>query len=325
MAGSATARPPADGAAPILSVSGAERRLTGRQVLAGVSLEAQAGELVALLGPNGAGKTTLLRAISGRLRLEAGAVRVCGGDPAAAETRRLIGLVPQSIALYGKLSARANLEVFGRLMGVPAGSLDDAVAEALDWTGLGARARDPVGRLSGGMQRRLHIAASTLHKPRLLLLDEPTVGLDPAVRTGIHDVLRALRRADMAIVLTTHDLHEAAELADRVAFMSEGRVLAAGSPASLVREHYGESRELNLFLVAPPADRARAALATMGLLPTSQPRLWVGQLADDLESLQRLRAELDVHGLAVDEMRVREPSLHGVFLRLTGLLPENGA
>jgi len=208
-------------------------------VLAGVDLDARAGELVALLGPNGAGKTTLLRAISGRLHLDTGTVRICGDGPDAAGTRRLIGLVPQSIALYGRLSARANLELFGRLAGLPARGLGEAVAEALEWTGLGERATEPVGRLSGGMQRRLHIAASTLHRPRLLLLDEPTVGLDPAVRTGIHDVLRALRRADMAIVLTTHDLQEATELADRVAFMAAGRVLAAGSPASLVHEHYG--------------------------------------------------------------------------------------
>ncbi len=322
MASKVAARQPNPASGPILSVASATRRLDGRQVLAGVDLDAGAGELVALLGPNGAGKTTLLRAISGRLRLDAGAVRVCGADPAAAETRQLIGLVPQSIALYGKLSARANLELFGRLMGVPARALGDAVTEALEWTGLSERAAEPVSRLSGGMQRRLHIAASTLHRPRLLLLDEPTVGLDPAVRTGIHDVLRALRRADMAIVLTTHDLQEAAELADRVAFMAAGRVLAAGSPAGLVREHYGESRELNLFLVAPPVERARGVLVSLGLLPTSQPRLWVGQLSDELESLQRLRAELDGHGLAVDEIRVREPGLHGVFLRLTGLLPE---
>ena len=304
---------------PLLEVRGARRRFDGRAVLDGLDLSVRRGELLALLGPNGAGKTTLLRAISGRLALEQGSIAVAGRDPRREPAARvLIGLVPQAIALYSALSVRANLAIFARLNGVPMRRVGPAVQAALDWSGLRDRGDDPVRELSGGMQRRVNIAAGTLHDPALLLLDEPTVGLDPAVRGTIHDVLRTLRQRGMAIVMTTHDLQEAGELADRVAFVTDGRVRAAGDPASLIAEVFDGASEVRLLLRQPPGPELAAVLGGAGLLATAQRRLWVGELAGGMGELSALRELLDRAQAPVEELRLRDPGLDSVFLRLTG-------
>ena len=304
---------------PLLEVCGARRRFGERAALEGLDLSLRRGELLALLGPNGAGKTTLLRAICGRLALDEGSITVAGRDPRREPAARvLIGLVPQAIALYSALSVRANLAIFARLSGVSGRRVAAAVDTALDWSGLRDRADDPVRELSGGMQRRVNIAAGTLHEPALLLLDEPTVGLDPAVRGAIHDVLRSLRQRGMAIVMTTHDLQEAGELADRVAFVNAGRVRAEGVPATLVDEVFNGASEVHLLLRQPPDPVLAAVLAGAGLLATAQERLWVGALAGGMGELGVLRELLERAQVPVEELRLREPGLDSVFLRLTG-------
>lgn len=304
---------------PLLQVDGACRRFGERAALDGLDLTVRRGELLALLGPNGAGKTTLLRAICGRLALDAGSIAVAGRNPRREPAARaLIGLVPQAIALYPALSVRANLAIFARLSGVRGRRLGPAVDAALDWSGLLDRADDPLRELSGGMQRRINIAAGTLHDPALLLLDEPTVGLDPAVRGAIHDVLRTLRQRGMAIVMTTHDLHEAGDLADRVAFVTGGRVRAEGVPAALVDEVFGGASEVHLLLRQPPGPALTGVLARAGLLGTGQARLWVGVLAGGMSELGAMRDLLERADVPVEELRLREPGLDSVFLRLTG-------
>jgi ABC-2 type transport system ATP-binding protein len=315
----ADARPNGTGSATaLLDVRGARRRVGERQTLAGVDLATRPGELVALLGPNGAGKTTLLRAIAGRVALDAGEIRVGGDPPGSPAARRRTGLVPQSIALYPQLGVRANLEIFGRLAGVAGAALQAAVAEALDWTGLAPRAGDALRELSGGMQRRVNIAAGTLHAPALLLLDEPSVGLDPGARAEVHEVLHRLRARAMGMLLTTHDLDEAAALADRVAIMKDGQVIRLGTPRELVAEVFGDRRELSVRLAAEPGPDARRALAAAGLLPTAAARAWTGAVTDDLEGLGAVRAALQAAGIGLEALQVREAGLHGVFLRLTG-------
>ncbi|MCC5793624.1 MAG: ABC transporter ATP-binding protein [Chromatiales bacterium] len=304
---------------PLVKVKSARLAREGRRMLDGVDLELADGRLLALIGPNGAGKSTLLRVLAGRRRLDSGSVRVLGQDPLRqASARRAIGFVPQSIALYPQLPVRSNLEIFARLLGVPGRAIRQAVDEALDWSGLRDRAADAVSQLSGGMQRRVNIAAGTLHQPRLLLLDEPAVGLDPGVRGTIQDLMRRLRERGIGIVLTTHDLAEAGELADEVAIMLAGRIAAFGSPAELVAAEFGQCREVNLLLHVPPDDPARTALIAGGFLPTASARLWTTRFDGGLVELEQLRSRLSAQGLAVDELRLREPGLDGLFLRVTG-------
>ncbi len=307
------------GGAPALEVSGLRRAWGGRQALAGVDLELHGSEIYALLGPNGAGKTSLVRAICGRLRLDSGSVRLAGEDPAAdPRARRLLGLVPQELALYPELTARENLEIFGCLLGLGRAAAGAAAERLLERVGLADRARDRVDTLSGGMKRRLNIAAGVIHGPRVLLLDEPTVGIDPAAREDVHELLRELRRDGLAILLTTHDLEQAAELADRVGVLIEGRLHAEGSVEELVRASFGDGKELLVSLAAAPAPPARERLAGAGLAPTGEPRLWTGRLAGGVAELARFSAALETAGLEVAELRVREPGLRGVFFRLAG-------
>ncbi|MCL4721664.1 MAG: ABC transporter ATP-binding protein [Gammaproteobacteria bacterium] len=306
---------------PLVIVRGAHRRFGGRTALAGADLTAWAREILVLLGPNGAGKSTLLRALCGRTRLDSGSVLLDGGSPAERATRRRIGFVPQSIALWPRLSVRTNLATFGRLAGLRRDEVEPAVADALAWSGLASRARDPVGALSGGMQRRINIAAGTLHHPDLLLLDEPTVGLDPVARDEVHKVLLGLRDRGMGLILTTHDLIEAESLADRVAVLAAGVVRAADTIPMLVGRLFGRDQEILLMLAREPAPELRDYLRSAHLSPTNEPRLWVGRLQGDLERLPGLRAGLIDAGADIAELRVRQPGLHGVFVELTGQVP----
>jgi ABC-2 type transport system ATP-binding protein len=314
----ATNQPAADPGA-VLRVAGARRHYGDRPALQGVDLSLRSGEIYALLGPNGAGKTTLVRAISGRLRLEDGQVTVCGRDPRAdARARRCLGLVPQEIALYPELTARENLTVFGGLMGLGRGRSHAAALRLLRRIDLADRADEPVSRLSGGMKRRLNVAAGVVHDPRVLLLDEPTVGVDPAARESIHDLLRDLRRDGLAMILTTHDLEQATELADRVGVLIDGRIRAEGTVAGLVREVFGDRRELIVTVGRAPAARGRAALVAAGLDATGDARIWTGTLDRGRDDLARLTGDLEAAGIAPEEVTVREPGLRGVYFNLAG-------
>src|SRR5215207_4600199 len=176
----------------ILTVSDARKRYGSVQALDGASLELRRGELLALLGPNGAGKTTLIRAIAGRVRLDGGQIRVFDQPVVAGRTPKELGIVPQELAVYPLLTARENLDAFGRLQGLAGSQLAAQIDWALERTGLSDRAREPVKQFSGGMRRRLNIACGILHRPRIVLLDEPTVGVDPQSRDRIYDMLSDL-------------------------------------------------------------------------------------------------------------------------------------
>jgi ABC-2 type transport system ATP-binding protein len=198
-------------------------------------LEVQHGEIFGLLGPNGCGKSTTLSAIAGALRPSAGEIRLAGlremDDPLA--YRRRIGLVPQELALFDELTAEQNLLFFGRLYGLAGRSLRQRVAEVLDFVRLSEHARRRAGTFSGGMQRRLNLACALLHEPVLLLLDEPTVGLDIQAREAVFATLRDLRDRGCGMVFTTHHLEEAESLCDRIAIMDQGRLIAQGTLAEL--------------------------------------------------------------------------------------------
>ena len=288
-------------------------------MLNGASLALSTGEIYALLGPNGAGKTSLLRAIAGRLRLDSGSVSIAGLNPFKdAGARRQLGVVPQTIALYPYLTAAENLQVLGRLAGVDAAGIPDAVRSALGWTGMADRANDRVDTLSGGMQRRINIAAGVLHRPAVLLLDEPTVGVDPRARQDIHALLNDLRSTGLAVLITTHDLAQADELADRVGLIVDGRIRAEGTPDTLVREIFGDSKELHIVLGEAPDHGGTSMLDEMGLRPATDGRSWAGPIAGGLADVSMLGERFADSGLVISELRVREPGLQGVFFHITG-------
>ena len=209
----------------------------GREAVSGVTLEAKAGEIVGLLGPNGAGKSTTVAMMCGLTRPDRGEVRIDGhamGEDDSPAKRR-VGLVTQDISLFEDLPAQANLELFGALYGVGKDVARERAAAALELVGLADKARAKPATFSGGMKRRLNIACALVHDPDLLLLDEPTVGVDPQSRNAIFDNLEALRARGKALVYTTHYMEEAERLCDRVMIMDHGRIVASGTLAELRR------------------------------------------------------------------------------------------
>lgn len=305
--------------AVVLEISNACRTFADRQGLTDVSINVGAGEIVALLGPNGAGKTTLIRAATGRLLLDSGSVRVAGLDPATnPAARRALGIVPQTIALYPQLSGRENLDVFARLMGLKGKAVAKAVDEALTRAGLQDRADELLTQLSGGMQRRLNIVAGALHGPQLLLLDEPTVGVDLHARESIQVLLQELRDAGIAILFSTHDFEQAASLADRAAFMASGRLLRVGPVSALIHSVFGNAKEGSVSLARPASGEVVLILRNFKLRPAADEQLWSGPLQGGYAELAMLEAQLEQAGAHVAETRLRDPGLAGVFLHMQG-------
>ena len=308
-----------DNNTPLLSIKNISKRLGGSSVLSAVDLSVAKGELIVLLGPNGAGKTTLLGTACGRLSPDTGTVELCGGNPRTdPAVRGNLGFVPQDLALYPYLSVIENLEVFGRMMGVSRQALPRRVSDALEWSGLATRSRDRVDILSGGMRRRLNIVASLLHEPSMLMLDEPTVGVDVNARERIHELLRQLRARGLGVLLTTHDLEQATALADRVIFLIDGSVRVAGSPAALINAAFPTGKELLVTFLESPTAAAATELRDCGLQAAHGGVTWSGEARGGYEEAStwtNLFRKLD---LDVAELRIRKPSLEGVFLSLTG-------
>ena len=300
-----------------LEVTGVSRRIGDRQVLDGVSLTVGRGRLCALVGPNGAGKTSLLRVVSGRLRADQGQVRMLGQTIADARQRGLLGLVPQDLALYPSLTVRENLDVLGRLAGVASDRLPERIADSLQWAGLGDRADHRVAALSGGMKRRVNLIAGLLHQPALLLLDEPTVGVDAASEGRLYALLSALRSSGMGIVLATHHLDDAAACCDDVVVMHEGRVVAAGPVAEVVARAFPDGREVVVVLADAVDDRG-VAIVTRHAFRQIGARTWARAWSASLADVDALEQAWTAEGVQVAETRVRQPSLRGAVAVLTG-------
>jgi ABC-2 type transport system ATP-binding protein len=223
----------------MLLVEGLTRRYGGRIAVREISFRIHRGECLGLLGPNGAGKTSTLAMISGIARPDGGTLRLDGAGPDAdiGALKRRVGLVPQDLALFEELSAWANLQLFGGLYGIDPGTLRERAEAALQLVGLAGRSRDRVRTFSGGMKRRLNIVGALLHDPDLILLDEPTVGVDPQSRYAIFDNLEELKARGKTLLYTTHYMEEAERLCDRVLIMDHGRVLADDTVAALKAAH----------------------------------------------------------------------------------------
>jgi len=223
---------------PLLRATGLTKRYGRVTALAGVDLELDARESLALLGPNGAGKTTLMQLLAGVIQPDSGTIAWVGlGEPASPQVRRELGFAPQALALYPQLTARENLQFFARLHGVPRARLEERVQYGLALADLENRADRRAGTFSGGMQRRLNLACAVVHAPRCLLLDEPTVGVDPHSRNHLLDAVAQLRDSGVALIYSTHLMDEADKLCERVAVIDRGRLLVVGEREALCREH----------------------------------------------------------------------------------------
>jgi ABC-2 type transport system ATP-binding protein len=305
-----------------LQVSDLVKTYGARPAVAGVSFSISSGECFGLLGPNGAGKTTTILSICGLIKPDSGQVQVGEGrrDPGAARTRRDIGYVPQEIALYEDLSGRENLRFFGRLYGLTSKHLKDRIEATLAFVDLTSRADQKVGAYSGGMKRRLNIAAALLHEPGLLVLDEPTVGIDPQSRNSILENLAALRSSGTAVLYTSHYMEEVERLCDRIAIMDDGKILAEGTRGSLL-ELLGE-RVDQVRLATLGAPEAKLVQSLRRLKGVSS----VGTTSDGLEltardvtqTLPRVLAAVARHETAVTGLTVGQADLESVFLHLTG-------
>ncbi len=297
---------------PVLLVKNAEKSFGQTAALRGVDLELRRGELLALLGPNGAGKTTLMRAIVGTVRLDRGTVEQRPPDDAAAAQSPQLGFVPQELAIYPLLTARENLRAFGAFYGVRGGQLEQRVKWALEWTGLAERADQAAQQFSGGMKRRLNIACGVLHEPATVLLDEPTVGVDPQSRERIWEMCRQLQAQGASLILTTHQLDEAQRICDRIVIIDHGRVIATGTLSELISQTVGPQRRVTLRLRAPIQSDGLACEWSEDRRSLSAR---VSEVADELPLLlERVRGA----GGEVDDVQVERPSLQAVFIHLTG-------
>jgi ABC-2 type transport system ATP-binding protein len=304
---------PPEGAA-ILEIAGASYAYDRRPALVDVWLAVRAGEIYALLGPNGAGKSTLVRAICGRIRLMGGKLTVAGGDPRREPSARAaLGLVPQDLALYPHLTVVECLQVFASLCGVASGKVAAAVDRAMRLTRTSDQAGARIATLSGGFQRRVNIAAAILHQPKLLILDEPTVGVDVTSCEALTVVIADLAHDGVAVLMVTHDLGEAGALATRVGFLVEGRLVLEGRPDGLIAEMFGDQMEVVLSLTRDVDAAEQAALRNLGFSPGGAPADWMLLSADGYGVVAGLEARLGALGAAVAEIRVRRPSLHSLY------------
>ncbi len=273
----------------------------------GVSFTVAAGEVFGLLGPNGAGKSTTLALLAGLLRPDAGGAEIDGlPDPTRPEVRRRLGVAPQALALYEELTGEENLRFFGQLYGLRGPLLRERVGGGLELAGLTDRRRDRVETYSGGMQRRLNLACALVHDPRVLFLDEPTVGVDPQSRNLLFERIEALHAEGRTVLYTTHYMEEAQRLCDRVAILDHGRILALDTVEGLIAAHGGKSVVEAELAAAPPEPEALGGvLAGRSLrIDTDRP----------LEALARIAAA----GVAVERLSLERADLETVFLNLTG-------
>lgn len=306
-----------DAAVPALDARQLSRRLGDRQVLDDVSVGVGRGRIVTLAGPNGAGKSSLIRAIAGRLRLDRGEVRVDGRPLSDARRERRLGLVPQEIALYPHLTVRENLVVFGRLAGLSGATLATQVEDGLTTAGLVDRADALTRTLSGGMKRRVNLVAGTLHRPSLLLLDEPTVGVDAESEGRLHRRLRQLRDDGMGLLVATHNLEEAAAICDDIVVMVAGRVVASGTIEDIIAQVFRDGRELVLSVDAGTDAAAQQHLPARGFHRAGG-HTWVRPAVDSLVTeLGALEEECRAAGIRVAEASLRQPSLRGAIAVLT--------
>lgn len=299
---------------PVLEVAGVRKRFGRTTALDGVSLIVNDGEMFGLLGPNGAGKTTLLSILCGLAAADEGEVKLFGKPFQASdrELRRFVGIGTQDLSIYPDLSARENLRFFGKLYGIRGTELDARITELLAAVGLADRADDRAGTFSGGMKRRLNLAAAVVHRPRLLFLDEPTTGVDPQSRLHIFEQVKSLNAAGMTVIYTSHYMEEVQKLCKRIAILDAGKVLACDTLPNLLKL---QDATMSFTLPGVSEQRLAEVPGVKRVEVKDRIRLTVEDTGTALIHLAKLWAEM---GVEPQNLTVREPTLERVFLQLTG-------
>ncbi len=307
---------------PILEVQNLVKKFGDLTAVKEISFDIKEGEIFSLLGPNGAGKTTTISMLSTLFIPTSGDALVCGHSVTREpmQVKRSIGVVPQEIALYEDLTALENLRFWGQMYGLSGKSLNQRVDEVLELIGLRDKARQRIKTYSGGMKRRVNIGVGLLHQPRLLFMDEPTVGIDPQSRRAILDSVKELNHHGMSVLYTTHYMEEAQELSDRVGIIDHGELIALGTQTELTRQvgetdtlilHIGENEDPQHL-----ADELSKLKGVMKAEPTDHEIALVTSSAEELIAPVVTRA--DQLGIKVQTIDIREPNLEAVFLHLTG-------
>ncbi|MDR0458969.1 MAG: ABC transporter ATP-binding protein [Coriobacteriales bacterium] len=304
----------------IIDVQGLTKRYGNKEVVHSIDFEVQQGEILCILGPNGAGKSTTINIISGALSLDGGSVKYLGQnifDDLMAYKSRL-GIVPQDLALYEDLTAERNVLFFASLYGLKKAALTEACRFALEFTGLEDRAGDKVKTFSGGMKRRLNIACAIAHRPKLLIMDEPTVGIDPQSRNHILEGVKQLSRQGMTIIYTTHYMEEVEEVSTRIIIMDLGSIIAEGTKQSLKADIESE-RHYQISVEAPEAPDVSDLTLIKGVKAV--------QFADNLldittdrqiENLDQIISTLTAKAFRINDISAQTASLETVFLKMTG-------
>lgn len=304
----------------LIEVRGLRKEYGKVVAVGGVDFRVDKGEIFGLLGPNGAGKSTTISMIAGLVTPTAGSIFLHGKDVTKAPHRmkEVLGLVPQDIALYPSLTARENLFFWGRMYSLPGPLLRERVEEALEYAGLKDRANDRIDTYSGGMKRRINIAAALLHRPELLIMDEPTVGIDPQSRSHILETVQRLNREDVTVLYTSHYMEEVEYLCSRIAIMDHGAIIAEGTLEEL-RSTVGDTDSVELTLSDAPGSLAEEIAGLPGVLQAKKVDSTITTLVKD--GHERVAAILETvyrAGVKVRSIQIVEPNLESVFLKLTG-------
>jgi ABC-2 type transport system ATP-binding protein len=291
-----------------------KKRFGSTVALDDVSFEVQKGETFGLLGPNGAGKTTTIQILCGLTRPDSGIVALDGKtNPTLVEVRLSLGMVPQTLAVYEELSAEENLYFFGRIYGLNGRRLKERVRDCLEIAGLSQRSKERVSKYSGGMKRRLNMVCSLLHEPPLLLLDEPTVGVDPQSRNSIFDTIENMKKQGRTIIYTTHYMEEAERICDRVAILDYGKILDSDSVHNLIDKHGGLSHMEAEF------EKGLADLEkTKQLMGNSNIQLEGTKIKLETRRPMESLALLNRNGIHLKSLKIQSANLEDVFLNLTG-------
>ncbi len=303
----------------VLVVKNLQKRYDKFIAVHDVSFHVQRGEVYGLLGPNGAGKSSTIRVLSCLAKPDSGSVVIDGSDivQEQAKVKRTIGIVPQDFALYDDFSALENLVFFGRLYGISGRDLKIRAQELLEAVGLLERSHEAVGTFSGGMKRRINIAAGLMHKPKMLYLDEPTVGIDPQSRRKILDLVKTLNASGLTVLYTTHYMEEAEELCHRIGVIDQGKIIAEGTLAQM-RQLAGETAPIRLELREPLAASQLEQLKTLVDEIIAEENTLTLFARDPKDALSGILQMLSSFGAHVHHLELDEPDLETVFLKLTG-------
>jgi len=305
---------PAVLAAPPIEITNLVKRFGALTAVDGVSLRLEQGMCLGLLGPNGAGKSTVIRGIVGRVLPDSGEIRIFGAEAGSRAARQVLGWVPQDLAIYPRLTCRENLLAFGKYQGLSGARLVEHMRWCLQWAALEERANDAAGKLSGGMKRRLNMAAGMIHRPRLVLMDEPTVGVDPQSRNRIFDMIETLRAEGTSVLYTTHYMEEAERLCDRIAIIDHGRIIAEGTNEELVRSAFGTRNEVTARFAGDAEEIAAWVEQRGGRLSSETAQFTVERPAD----IAQLLDEASRRGIGIEDVSLHRPNLESVFLHRTG-------